>query len=166
MADLAVPGQTKNKGVVRVRYKSSAQRYLERVEMIDSIINNKLIEQRQWKDLALGITANMGGERVQSSGSKSKMADALNKCIDMEAEIDRMVDKLIDMKREAVAILEKMDNPYCYRLLHARYIQYIPLKDIADKWGTEYTNITSAHGRALAQVQRIMDGEDTVCDLA
>jgi hypothetical protein len=94
------------------------------------------------------------------------MADALNKCIDMEAEIDRMVDKLIDMKREAVAILEKMDNPYCYRLLHARYIQYIPLKDIADKWGTEYTNITSAHGRALAQVQRIMDGEDTVCDLA
>ena len=57
--------------------KSKAQKFLERVEMIDTIIENKLIEQRQWKDIALGITANMGGERVQSSGSNSKMADAI-----------------------------------------------------------------------------------------
>lgn len=144
-----------------MRGKCKSQLYLERVEMLDSIINNKLIEQRQWKELALGITANMDGDRVQSSGSLSKMADALNKCIDMEAEIDRAVDKLIDMKREAVAILERLDSPYYYRLLHARYIQYIQLKDIAAQWGTEYTNITSAHGRALVQVRRIMEGRDT-----
>lgn len=156
---MVVPGPF-DKGVVRVRDKSSAQRYLERVEMVDSIIMNKLIEHRQWKDLALGITANMGGERVQSSGSKSKMADALNKCIDMEAEIDGLMDKLIAMKREAVSILERLDNPYYYRLLHARYIQYIPLKDIAAKWETEYTNITSAHGRALDCVQKIMEWKD------
>ena len=87
------------------------------------------------------------------------MADALNKCIDMEAEIDRAVDNLIDQKREAVSILERLDNPYYYRLLHARYIQYIPLKDIAAKWETEYTNITSAHGRALDCVQKIIEGK-------
>ena len=86
--------------------------------MLDSIINNKLIEQRQWKDLALGITANMGGERVQSSGSKSKMADALNKCIDMETEIDRTIDKLIDIKCEVVSILEQLDTPVEYNVLH------------------------------------------------
>ena len=141
-----------------MRGKSETQLYLERVEMIDSIIDSKLIEREQWRELAKRITADMGGERVQSSGSLSKMADALNKCIDMEAEIDRAVEKLIGEKREAVSILERLDNPYYYRLLHARYIQYIPLKDIAAKWGTEYTNITSAHGRALTQVQRIMEG--------
>lgn len=146
-----------NKGVVRVRNKSSAQRFLERVEMLDSIINNKLIEQRQWKDLALGITANMDGERVQSSGSKSKMADALNKCIDMEAEIDRAVDKLIDQKREAVSILEQMDSPTEYNVLHMRYIQYKSLQEIADRYGKDYGWATTTHGRALTKVQRIMD---------
>ena len=137
----------------------AAKDFLRRVEMIDSIIKNKLIEQRQWKDIALGITANMEGERVQSSGSKTKMADAIDKCVDMESEIDSLVDSLIDHKRKVIATIEQLDSPTEYRLLHERYIQYIDLKDIAEKWNKEYTTITTTHGRALAHVQEIMDGK-------
>jgi hypothetical protein len=75
--------------------KSNAQVFLERVETLDAVIENKLIELRQWKDVALNITANMGGERVQSTGSKSKMADAVEKCILIEDEIADAVDELI-----------------------------------------------------------------------
>ena len=140
-----------------MRIKSNAQIYLERVEMIDSIIRNKLVEQQQWRDIALGITANMEGERVQSSGGKSKMADAINKCVDMEAEIDGLVDKLIDTKREVIATIEQLGVPYYYNLLHKRYIQFVDLVDIAEEWGKDYTAITTAHGRALAHVQEILD---------
>ena len=66
--------------------------YLRQVEKKDLQIRNKLIEQQQWRDIAMGITANMDGERVQSSGAKSKMQDAVIKLVDMEAEIDRLVD--------------------------------------------------------------------------
>lgn len=142
-----------------MRRKREAQLYLEQVEMLDAIIQNKLIEQRQWKDIALNITANMGGERVRSSGSKSKMADALNKCIDMDREIDNAVDKLVDLKREVTAILEQLDNPTEYKLLHKRYIQFIDLVDIAEEWGREYTTITTMHGRALTHVQEILDSK-------
>lgn len=152
-------GQTKNKGVIELRERSDARKYLERVEMLDSIVNNKLIEQRQWKDLALGITANMGGERVQSSGSKSKMADALNKCIDMEGEIDRAIDNLIDRKREVISMLEKLESPLEYNLLHMKYIQYKDLQEIADKYGKEYGWATTNHGRALTSLQEILDRE-------
>ena len=141
-----------------LRKKSKAQLYLERVEMIDSIIKNKLIEQRQWKDVALGITANMGGEKVQSSGSQSKMADAINKCVDMEAEIDRFVDKLVDTKKEVIQIIEMLDSPTEYNVLHMRYIQYKSLQEIADHYGKEYGWATTTHGRALANVQAVMDG--------
>ena len=140
-----------------MRKKSDAQIYLERAEMVDSIITNKLIEKKQWRDIALGITANMDGERVQSSGSPSKMADAVNRCIDMEAEIDGLVDRLIDTKREIVATIEQLESPYEYLLLHLRYIQYVDLVDIAERWDKEYTAITTAHGRALAHVQEILD---------
>ena len=141
-----------------MREKSKAQKYLESVEKLDAIVTNKLIEQQLWKEIALGITANMGGERVQSSGSQSKMADALNKCMDMEAEIDRAIDNLIDKKREVIATIEKLESPSEYRLLHDRYIKYIDLKDIAENWGKDYTTITTAHGRALKNVQAILDG--------
>lgn len=140
-----------------MRKKSKAQVFLERLEMIDSIIKNKLIEQRQWKDIALGITANMGGERVQSSGSKSKMADAIEKCVDMEAEIDSLIDKLIDTKREVIQTIEQLDSPTEYNVLHMRYIQYKTLQEIADHYGKEYGWATTTHGRAIAGVQRILD---------
>ena len=137
--------------------KSKAQMFLERVEMIDTIIENKLIEQRQWKDLALSITANMDGERVQSSGSQSKMADAVTRCIDMEGEIAEAVEKLISEKQKVVRTIEGLYSPTEYKLLHMRYIQHISLSDIADDLNKEYSWVTTTHGRALKSVQDILE---------
>jgi hypothetical protein len=135
--------------------KSDAQVYLEQVEKLEMVIRNKLIEKQQWKDIALGITANMEGERVQSTGAKSKMANAVAKCVDIEAEIDDLIDRLIDLKKEVTATIEQLQSPTEYNLLHMRYIQFIPLKDIAERWHTEYTNVTTAHGKALKKVEEI-----------
>lgn len=140
-----------------MREKRNAQVFLERVELVDAIVHNKLIERQQWSDLAMSITSNMGGEKVKSSGSQSKMADAVIRCHDMESEIDRAVEKLVAEKREVVTTLEELDNPSDYKLLHMRYIQYIELKDIASKWGKDYTTITTYHGRALRSLQCILD---------
>ena len=140
-----------------MRKKNEAQQYLGRVEMIDSIIKNKLIEQRQWKDIALGITANMGGERVQSSGSQSKMADAIEKCVDMETEIDSLIDKLIETKKEVIQTIEQLDSPTLYNILHLRYIQFKALWQIAEDYDRDYGWVTTNHGRAIAEVQRILD---------
>ena len=140
-----------------MRKKSEAQIYLEQIEKLDVRITNKLIEQMQWKDIALGITANMGGERVQSSGSLSKMADALNKCMDMEVEIDRLIDQLIAIKREVIQTIEKLDSPIEYNVLHMRYVQFKELQEIADHYGKEYGWATTTHGRALKNVQAILE---------
>lgn len=139
--------------------KSKAQVFLERVEMVDTIIENKLIEQRQWKELALSITANMDGEKVKSSGSQSKMADAVIKCIAMEDEISETVDRLIEEKQKTVQTIEKLYSPTEYKILHMRYIQYINLSDIADKLNREYTWVTTTHGRALKHLQSILEKE-------
>ena len=137
------------------KVKSDAQLFLEAVEKQEAVIKNKLIEKQQWKDIAMGITASMEGERVKSSSTKSKLSDAIDKCVDIETEIDDLIDKLIDLKKEVTAVIEQVQSPTEYNLLHMRYIQYIPLKDIAEKWHTEYTNVTTAHGKALKKVQEI-----------
>ena len=137
----------------------NAKDYLRQVEKLDALIKNKLIEQKQWRDIALGITANMEGERVQSSGSQSKMADAVGRCVDMEAEIDRLVDILIDTKKEVIQTVEQVQNPTWYKVLHMRYIQFKDLQEIADHYGKEYGWATTTHGRALKHLQEILDGE-------
>jgi hypothetical protein len=147
-----------------VEKKSKAQIFLERVEMIDAIIENKLIEQRQWKELATSISANMDGERVQQSKTVSKMADAVINCIAMEGEIAEAVDRLIAEKRKVTQTLEKLDNPTWYRILHMRYVQYIKLKDIATQLNKDYDWVTTTHGRALRSVQNIIS--QAKCDSA
>lgn len=128
--------------------------------MIDTLVENKLIEQRRWKDLAMNITANMEGERVQSSSATtSKMADAVVKCIMIEEEIAAAVDKLIAEKKRVVRTIESLHSPTEYRILHMRYIQYISLADIAAKLNKEYTWVTTVHGRAVKHVQDLLSKE-------
>lgn len=134
-----------------------AKSYLQQVEMLDAKITNKLIERKQWEDVALGITANIGGERVQSSGSQSKMADAIIKCVDMEKEIDALVDELIHTKKKVISTIEKLYSPTEYKILHLRYIQGVSLTEIADSMDKEYSWVTTTHGRALKNVQKILD---------
>lgn len=142
--------------------KNKAQAFLSRVEMIDTLVENKLIEHRQWKDLARSITANMDGERVKSgSASTSKMEDAVVRCIMVEEEIASAVEMLIAEKKRVLQVIERLYSPTEYRLLHMRYIQYISLADIADRLGREYTWVTTVHGRAVKHVQEILEGECT-----
>ncbi len=140
--------------------KNEAQAFLARVGMLDALVENKLIEQRQWKDLALNITANMGGEKVKSSSTTtSKMEDAVIRCIMIEEEIAAAVEKLIAEKKRVVQVIERLYNPTEYRVLHMRYIQHIGFADIAEKMGKDYTWVTTTHGRALKHVQELLNGE-------
>lgn len=134
-----------------------AKSYLLQVERLDSRIANKLIERQQWRDIALGITANIGGERVQSSGSQQKMSEAIEKCLDMEKEINSLIDELIETKKKVIDTIEKIYSPTEYKILHMRYIQHISLKEIAIKLNREYSWVTTTHGRALKSVQNILD---------
>lgn len=133
-----------------------AKEFLRQPEKLDILIHNKLIEKQQWKNIALGITANMEGERVQTSGSQQKMADAINKCIDIETEIDNLIDRLIEKKKAVVAVIEQLDSPFFYDLTHRKYIQYKTLEQIAEETGRSYDAIKTAHGRALEEVRRIL----------
>ena len=134
-----------------------ARAFLESVEKADIIIANKLIEKQQWHDLALSITANMEGERVQSTGAKDKMASAVERCLDMEDEIDRAVDKLAKVKPNVTQVIEQLYSPMEYNVLHMRYIQYKSLSDIEERYHKSdgWAKVTCK--RATSHVQAILN---------
>ena len=133
-----------------------AQDYLKQLEKLDAIIQNKMIEKAQWKDIALGVTAHSDGERVQSSGSQQKMSDAIDRCIDIENEINKLIDRLIDTKLEITKTIEMLNGTE-YDVLHKRYIQNLTFDEIGAAKGKSKSWATTVHGRALQSLQRILD---------
>lgn len=124
--------------MIIVKSESEAQIYLEQVEKVDAMIENKLIEREQWRDLALSITAQMDGERVQSSGAKDKMAMAVEACLDMADEILKEVNNLVRVKKDVTQTIEELYSVTEYKVLHMRFIQYKTLQEIADHYGRDY----------------------------
>lgn len=139
-----------------VKKTSEARAFLNQVEKLDRIIENKLIEKEQWKAIAYGVTVQMNGERVQSSGSKQRMADAVDNLVDVEADLNRMIDELIDTKREVIKTIEKL-NVTEYDLLHKVYIQRLTLQEVASQMKMSYSWATTTHGIALKNLQKILD---------
>ncbi len=133
-----------------------ALRFLEQVEKADTITRNLLIERKQWEELAYSITAQMTDERVQSSGPQSKMACAVDRCVDMEAIIDQKVAYLAAIKLDVTHAIEQLPTVY-YDILHRKYVQYQDYYEIADAYGKDYSWATTTHGRAKQALQRLLN---------
>lgn len=133
-----------------------AKEFLQQVKKLDKMIENKLIEVEQWKEIANNTTANMTGDRVQTSGNPQKMADAIATYIGIQDEINRCIDELIDIKKGVISVIEQL-NATEYDILHKVYIQSIPLYDVAEMYDRTYSWVTTIHGRALKHVQIILD---------
>lgn len=139
-----------------MRKKNKAQEYLEQVEKLNAMIENKMAESKQWRDVALGITSSTEGERVQSSGSQQKMADAIDRVVDLQAEINALIDKMIDLKQDIIKTIEHL-NATEYDVLHKRYIQGMTFDEIGAAKRKSKSWATTVHGRALQNLNKILD---------
>ncbi len=133
----------------------NVKEYLEQLVKLDTIIINKMVEKLNWIDVAQGITAQFGGERVQSSGSQQKMADA----IDIAADIQLEIDGLKAQKKEIDRTIQQL-NATEYDVIHKRYIQNMEFEDIGASKKQSKSWATTVHGRALKNLQRILDVQE------
>lgn len=133
-----------------------AKDYLGQLKKLDKLIENKLTERQHWKSIALNISPNMSGDRVQSSGSQQKMADAVHRYVDMDKEIDQIIDRLVDKRQEIIYTIEQLPATE-YDVLHKVYVQYMDYYGVSDAYGKSYSWATSVHGRALQHLQEILN---------
>ncbi len=139
-----------------MKAKMKAKDYLLQVEKANKMIDNKLVELEQWKAMATGITANAEGERVQSSGSQQKMADAVSRYVDIQNEVDKQIDRLVELKKEVISTIEQLPAME-YDLLHKVYIQFMKLENVAAAYNKHPKWADRLHGSALQKVQKIID---------
>lgn len=133
-----------------------AKEYLLQIEKLDRVIENKLIEKERWWTLATSTTPNYGGERVQSSGSQQKMADAVCELAVIDEERSEYILQAARKRNEVLATIEELPSVE-YDLLHKVYMQRKTLDDVATDYDKTYSWATTVHGRALKHLQDILD---------
>jgi hypothetical protein len=139
-----------------------AERYLEQIRKSDARIDSKLVELYQLRCLATKVTAQMGSEVIQTSGVSDKVGNVAAKIVDLEAEINRLIDKFIDDKQERIKVIEQVDDALLYTILHKHYVQYKKFVTIAEEEHYTEVHISNKHQEALEKVQEILDKRQSV----
>ena len=114
-----------------------------------------------WKDIAYSVTGCTEGERVQSSGSKQKMADAVISYSDIQADIKQRIAEAKEIQNDIVSKITQLKEAE-YDVLHKVYILGMSFKQVAASKEKSLSWATSTHGTALTNLQSILDASAKV----
>lgn len=134
-----------------------AREYLQQIAKDDKVIQNKCVEVYQLRCLATNITAPMGTEPVQTSGVSDKVGNITAKIVDLEKEINELIDRYIDDKRERIKVIEQIDDALQYNILHKHYVQGKSFTEIAEEENYHPVWISKNHALAIEKVQNILN---------
>ena len=131
-----------------------AKKYVEQISKNRLLIANKMQERSYWLDMAAGISPKMGGERVQSSGSKQTMESQVVEAVRIDEEIAKM-------KAEIKSIIRTMEKLKAdeYDVLFKRYVLNRTWREIAEVHGCSVSWVYSIHKEALKDLQKLLDEE-------
>lgn len=138
---------------------NSAKRYLQRIKHCDSCINTKLEERQRLWDKMTKITPTLKQDVVSGSGSQDDLSDAMAKLIDLEAEINREIDCYGDARKAVTRTIGKVGDMKLQDVLNMRYVQFKTFEQIAAEMNYTYRWVCIMHGRALQEVEKIINPE-------
>lgn len=136
----------------------TAKEYLSQAYRLDQRINSKIEQVASLNDLATKCTSTLTGMPRNPNRASSTMADAVGKIIDLQNEINRDIDRLVDLKREIVTVIKAIENPEYQTLLEKRYLCFLTWEKIAVDMGYDLRWLYRIHKRALDEI-RVPDSE-------
>ena len=128
--------------------------YLQQISRLDRMINNKLSEISQLRELAMSVSAVKNEERVQNTQNFDKIGTAYCKIEEMEEKLDKLIDEYVDKKNLIISQIDGIENETYYEILFARYIEKKTFEKIADEMTYSFRNVTRLHGRALQEFEK------------
>ena len=88
----------------------NAKEYLKQAFYLDKRINSKLEQVESLNALATKATSTLSDMPKSPSRGTSKLEDTIVKIVDLQEEINRDIDKLVDFKAEMVGTIKQIQN--------------------------------------------------------
>ncbi len=133
--------------------------YLMQAYRIDQRINSKLEQIAALHDLATKATVTYSDMPKSPNRSGSKIEDAIIKIRDLEDEINRDIDKLVDLKTDITHLIKNLDSHEHQIILEQRYLCFKPWEQIAVDMGYSIQHTFRLHDAALTELERFYKDE-------
>ena len=134
----------------------TAKEYLGQAYRIDQRINSKIEQVASLREQSRKATTTLSDMPKGTPNPHSK-ENIILKMMDLENEINTDIDTLVDLKREIVKIIKKVENPELQSLLEERYLCFKPWEQIAIGMGYSIQHTYHLHKTALKIVEKIKD---------
>jgi len=127
----------------------TAKEYLGQAYWLDRRIDSKLEQLSALRDTTTKATAVMNDAPVSHTRNVHSLQDTIAKIVDMESELDRDIDALVDLKRDIMRQIKDVKNSEYQTLLELRYLCFKSWDFIADAMGYCINNVFKMHAKAL-----------------
>lgn len=130
------------------------KQYLGQISRLNRIIQNKLSEISQLRELSYGIKAITNEERVQTTPNFDKIGTSIAKIDEMERSLDGMIVEYMYKKNTIISQIDSIEDDVLYGILFARYIERKTFEKIATEMNYSFRQITRLHGKALSEFEK------------
>jgi len=130
----------------------TAKEYLGQAYRLDQRINSKLEQVMSLRTLATKATSTLSDTPPSGTRNVHRMEDIIVKIIEMENEINRDIDNLVDLKREMVSVIKAVTDPEYQTILELRYLCFKSWEQIAVDMNYSIQHIYRLRDRALNEI--------------
>lgn len=134
----------------------TAKEYLSQAYWLDKQIDAKIEQISDLRELTQKVTAMYEGEVVSRSRNLTALQDTIARIMDAEAEINRQIDQLVELKGSISKLLKGIHNDGYRVVLEERYLCFKSWDAIAKELDRSRRCVLEWHERALRIVERLM----------
>ena len=131
----------------------TAKEYLSQAYRLDQRIRSKQEQIASLNDLATDCSATLTGMPRNPNRGGSRMADAVCKIIDLENEIAKDMERLVELKAEIISTIKAVECIEYQLILEKRYISDKSWPEIAVALGYITRHLFNLHDEALAALK-------------
>jgi len=130
----------------------TTKNFLSQACLIDQRINSKLEQVQSLRELATKATSTLSDAPRSASPNIHSMEDIIAKIVDLENEINGDIDKLVDLKRDIMNVINDIENTTYRTLLELRYLCMKTWEEIAAQMNYDCRYLLKVHDRAIKAV--------------
>lgn len=133
-----------------MKSKLTPKQYLNQAYRLNELIESHIEELRMLRETSDGLSAvNYDKDRVTGGKVSSPVENTVMKILTLQDQINREIDRFVDLKAEIHDEINKVSNPTEQLVLRLRYIQFKQWPDIQAIIGKKERTAFSIHQTAL-----------------
>ena len=134
----------------------TAREYLDQIRRLDQLINSKLTILSSLEASATRTTGSMEGETVSHTRNVHALQDTIARIMDLNQEIEADTDALVDLREEALHVIQRLDDASCQTVLILHYVQLEPWKEVAAAMNYNLRSVYKIRDRAIEQLDAMI----------